>query len=230
MFKKIFALVLICVLVSCQKETVQLNNTDLVSSNVETYSTDLGDLPPEVRDIINNYSARHASCEANAINSNKRSSLSGALGTAAYPYTSDLRNVMVPNSALPCRPDIPYFLLGVTKPKTDDKGEDEYSATFYLVKNPNYFDNINIVDVDWSSNGDVGFSPVQRHKINNIKIGDVLSVSCEIFATNNTSMVYSQDLTFEFDITTHINTPVIQFSTGYTYACTNTGLSPIIAP
>jgi len=53
-------------------------------------------------------------------------------------------------------------------------------------------------------------------------------VACEVFSTDNKVSVYSQEMTFDFEIS--INPSVIEYASGYSYACTNTGLAPIIAP
>jgi len=109
MFKNFFFLALICVLVSCQKNAVQLISNELISSN--TSSTDLPDqedLPSEVKDIIINGGVGHFGCEVSKVAALDGGGVLGSsLGAFAYPYTSDMTPVKLYNSWLPCRPDIP---------------------------------------------------------------------------------------------------------------------------
>ena len=234
MFKKITALVLICALVSCSKETTHLNNSDIVSANQQTGSLDLAGVPSEVKDIIANGGVGHLGCEI--LHSNKKGdlTLTGDLGTYEYPYTSDLGFIILESSSLPCRPNIPYFIFGVAKRKVGfgNQNRNQYSATFYLVENPSYFDDIKVVDIDWSLNGQAEtLLPFQSFRVNNLEAGESTSLACRVFATDDDATVYSQEMTFDFDVKLiDRNSPEIEFRSGYVYACASTGIFPIVAP
>jgi len=228
MLKNFFLLAFICALVSCSKDSVQPNSNELVSADKVTDSSDYVDLPLEVRDIIANGVEGHMGCE---ISDNKSSKNGGSLGSYAYPLTSEMSSIFLLNSSLPCQPNIPYFIYNFLHKPGFIKNAAGYSATFYLVVNPNFSSNVKVLDVDWGLNGQNDPVPVKSFTVNNLQIGQSNSVSCEVFATDNKSTVYSQEMTFDFEVLLEIGTgAVVQYGSGYSYACTNTGLSPIIAP
>lgn len=234
MIKNFFFLAFLCVLVSCQKESVELNSDEPISSKtMKTTSSGYGDLPVDVRDIIANGVDDHFGCE---INNNKEALGGGlfggssSLGTYAYPYTINATPIRLLKSSLPCQPGIPYFIVSYLDKEGDSKGS-EYSATFLLVSNPSYADQVRVVDIDWELNGQSETVPVQSFTINGIQIGESNSVACNVFSTANNVAVYSQEMTFDFELSIDLGVGVvIEFGSGYSYACTNTGITPIIAP
>jgi len=108
MIKKLFFLAFICVLVGCQKDSVQININELVSSDKLTNPSDYGDFPSEVNEFIVNGGAGHLGCEISN-RQFKTVGTAGGLGTFAYPLTSDMTALFLLNSSLPCQPNIPYF-------------------------------------------------------------------------------------------------------------------------
>jgi len=231
MIKNFFFLAFICFLASCQKDAVQLHSNEFISSDKLINSSDYEDFSFEVRDMIANGGEGHFGCEI----SNNRQSKNGAgsLGTYAYPLTSDMRPIFLLHSSLPCQPNIPYFLFNyVRKQRGGIKASNKYSATFFLVVNPNYYSAVKVVDINWDLNGQNNPVPVQSFTINNLQIGESNSVTCQVFSTDNKSSVYSQEMTFDFEVLIDLGLggTVIEYGSGYSYACTNTGLSPIIAP
>lgn len=229
MLKKIFFFAFVCTIVGCQKVSVELNNNEIVSSDKLTSSSDYGDLPSEAIELITNGVEKHVGCEAD---NNRQFKNTSGLGTYAYPLTDDMKPIFLLHSALPCQPNIPYFLNSFVSKRGSIKLINGYSATFYLVKNPSYNSSVKVVDIDWDLNGQNNSIPVQSFTINNILIGQSNTVTCEVFSTDNKSSVYAQEMTFDFQISIDpiLNSTVIEFGSGYSYACTNTGLTPIIAP
>jgi len=211
MIKIFFFFAFICVLVSCQKDTDQLNSKEFVSSStMKIDPSGYGDLPLDVIDFIAKGGADHVGCEV----SNDRQAFDGGqfdigpldvsptLGTYAYPYSFSINPVELLNSSLPCQPIVPYFIIGYIDKQTGVKNSDGHSATFLLVLNPNYFDPVQVVDVNWELNGQYDSVPVQSFTISGLQIGESSSVACRVFSTDDNVTVYSQD----------------------------TGLAPIIAP
>jgi len=238
MIKKIFFLAFICAVVSsCSKQTdtVQLNSNESVSSYKLSSASVKGDLPTEVRDIIINGGDGHFDCDI----SNNRAVLGGgsssggsALGTYAYPFILNMNPIKLYNSSLPCQPGIPYFIFGNVDAQGQGKNSDEISATFRLVLNPSYFDPVKVVDVNWELNGQNDPAPVSSFTINDLQIGQSNSVTCEVFSTDNYATVYSQEMTFDFEILIdpQVGSAVIEYASGYTYSCASGGTFPIIAP
>lgn len=228
MIKNLFFIAFICALVGCQKNSVQLVGNELVSSDELTNSSSYGDLPSEIKEIIANGIDEHFACE---ISDNRPSKNGGSLGTYAYPLTSDMSPIMLLHSSLPCQPNIPYFIFSHLKKQSLVKHSKAYSATFFLLLNPNYSSNVKVVDINWQLNGQNDSVPVQSFTINNLQIGESNSVVCQVFSTDNKSTVYSQKMMFDFEILLSLQTgAAIEYVSGYSYACTNTGPSPIIAP
>jgi len=249
MIKKIFFLAFICALVGCQKEIVQLDYKELISSNKSNSSDsyklsdtpDFKDLPAEVKDIITNGGVGHFGCENiyNKPSADGSSSLditsffgssTSSLGTYAYPYTLSMSPIKLYNSSLPCQPNTPYFIFSYLDSEGEGKNT-KYSVAFHLVINPIYFNPVNVVDISWELNGLNNPGPVNIFTINDLHIGDSYSVACKVFSTENNTAVYSQEMPFDFEISIEPGTgPIIEFVSGYSYACTNTGIFPIVAP
>lgn len=244
MIKNVFFLAFICVLVSCQKDTFQLNSKDQLNSKelVTSYKlsgpSDQRDLPSEVRDIIANGGAGHFGCE---ITNNRESSEvefgggviveeGSILGTSAYPYTLDMRPIKLFNSSLPCQPGIPYFIFGYID--DGDIFSDDYSIDFRLVLNPNYFDNVKVVDINWELNGQSDSLPLGSFTIDDLQIGEFKSVTCRVFSTDDNVTVYSQEMELDFEISLNLDggDPIIEYFSEYTFACPSGGTFPIIAP
>jgi len=70
-------------------------------------------------------------------------------------------------SSLPCQPNIPYFLFSFIC--QDDEGDirftNKYSATFFLVLNPSYDSEVEVVDINWELNGQNDPAPIQSFTI-----------------------------------------------------------------
>jgi len=235
MLKNFLFLALVCALVGCQKDSVQINNNESAPSYKKAGSNDYQNLPQEVRDIIANGGAGHnISCE---ISNDKKAAVNSgffggasALGAYAYPYSLGMSPIKLFASSLPCQPSIPYFIFSNLESEGDGKGS-TYSANFHLVLNPSYFNSVKIVDIEWELNGQNILDPNQIFTLNDLQIGESNSVSCRVFSTENNITVYSQEMSFDFEILIDIDSgAVIEFASGATYACTNTGIFPIVAP
>jgi len=240
MIKNFLFLAFICVLVSCEKEAVQPNSNDFVSTKtLKAGSSDYGDLPSELKDIVATGGASHSECD---INESKQQlglgqlglvQLGGQslLGTYAYFYAYNTSVIKLLDSSLPCQPNIPYFIFSYVE-QDEVENSNEYSATFLLVSNPSYFDEVKVVDINWALNGQNNPVPVQSFTVDGLQIGESSSVACKVFATSNNLAVYAQEMEFDFGISIDpmVGSVVIEFESGYSYACTNTGLTPIIAP
>ena len=219
MIKKLFFIAFICALTSCQQETVQFD-TQQATSHELSASSDYEDLPSKVRDIIANGGVGHFGCQTT---SKKGVKGGGELGNYAYPYTSDIRPIRLYASSLPCQSNIPYFIFS---------NIDGVSTTFRLVLNPSYFDPINVVDVNWELNGEDNPSAVQTLTINDLKMGESSSVTCTVFSSDNNLSVYSQEMTFDFQISRNLEAGLVaEFTSGYTYTCSRGGGGiQIVAP
>lgn len=215
MIKKMFFFAFICVLAGCQKDTVRFDSNELVSS--------YGYFPSDVNDMIAN-GGGHLGCETSSNIEFKNRD--GALGKYEYPLTPDMTPLFLLHSSLPCQPNIPYFLFNFVHPE-----DGKYAATFFLVANPNYSSQVKVFDIDWTLNGQNNPVPLKTFTIHDLQIGESNSVTCKVFATDNKVAVYSQEMTFDFEVLLDLKTGVvIEYGSGYSYACTNTGLTPIIAP
>lgn len=226
MIKKIFILAFICTLIiGCKKDTVQLGDEELASSKLSASSYH-EDLPSEVRDIIANGGVGHFGCE----NTNRLQGLDGgSLGAYAYPYTWSMRPLSLLNSSLPCQPNIPYFIFSHINSK--HAGKSDHSVTFRLVLNPSYFASVKVFGIDWELNGQNEPTPFISFTVDDLEVGESNSVTCRVFSTGNSVAVYSQEMTFDFNISVAVGTGAfVDFESGSTYACTNTGIFPIIAP
>lgn len=224
MIKKFFIFVFVCTLIGCQKDAVQLDNIEVASSEM-LVTSDYENLSSGVRDIIINGGSGHLECET----SNKV--LDGeSLGSYAYPYTSDMTPLQLYKSSLPCQPSIPYFLFGYVS-SNQNAGKTEHSINYRLVSNPSYFDSVDVVDVRWKVDGQNDPVAVRGLKMNDLKVGESHSITCRVFSTDDNLSVYRQQMTFDFEVSIDIETgPFIEYGSGSTYACTNTGIFPIIAP
>jgi len=161
-----FFLAFVCVLAGCQEDTVEFNSNELVSSDKLTYSSNYGDFPAEVNDMIANGGAGHFGCKA-----------------------SD--KMFLLHSSLPCQPNIPYFLFSFVNQQGATRFATDYSATFFLVVNPNYNSHVKVVDINWDLNGENDPVPVKSFTINNLQMGESNSVTCEVFSTDNKSSTLS---------------------------------------
>jgi len=234
MIKKFFFLAFICALIGCQKDSVQPNTKKLVSSyNKLSNSSNQKDLPVEVRDIIANGGVGHFGCEV----SNNKESLGGTdggslLGAYAYPYTANMSPVKLYNSSLPCQPSIPYFIFSYIDPESNNIFSGGYSITFHLVLNPNYFNTVKVVDVNWELIGQNDLVSSNNFTIDGLQIGESKSLTCKVFSTDNDVTVYSQEMELDFEILLNLGggEPVIEYSSEYTFACPSGGTFPIIAP
>lgn len=234
MIKKIFFLAFICALVSCQKEAVQLDGKELSTSYKLSSSSDFKNLPAEVQDIISNGGAGHFSCEATTgrkpANLTVFGSGSSSLGAYAYPFSFSMNPVKLFNSSLPCQPGIPYFIFSHIEGGGEGKVT-EYTTTFRLVLNPSFFDSVKVVDVEWDLNGQTDPLSLQSLTIDELQAGNSNTVSCRVYSTDNNISVYSQEMTFDFNVLIDVvDGATINFESGSQYACTNTGIFPIVAP
>lgn len=221
-----FFLAFVCVLAGCQKDAVQTNSNEFVSSD-KLIDTPYGYFPSEVNDMIANGGDGHFGCAIS--NHTESKSKGGTLGKYAYPLTPDMNPLILLRSSLPCQPNIPYFLFNFVKEDINVSGR--YSATFFLVLNPTFNSKVRVVDIDWELNGQNDPAPVKSFTINNLQMGESNSVTCKVFSTDNKSSVYSQEMTFDFKVLLDINAGTsIRYGSGYSYACTNLGLTQIIAP
>ncbi len=171
---------------------------------------------------------RHLGCEM----SNDRQLKNGeGLGTYAYPLTSDMNPLFLPTSSLPCQPGIPYFIFSRINRQNGMFLSNNYSATFFLVANPSYNSEVDVLDIDWGLNGQNDEVSIRRFTVNNIQIGESNLVTCKVFSTDDEVSVYLQEMKFDFEISLSLGTGlVIEYGSGSSYACTNTGLTPIVAP
>ncbi len=222
MIKKIFFVAFICALMGCQKDTVQFDSNEAASTYKQS---SYENLPSEVRNILINGGAGHFGCE-----SSNRVPLvlnSGVLGTYAYPYTSNLSPIKLYKSSIPCRPNIPYFIFGHAE--GGSKGLN--SVTFHLALNPSYSGPVQVFDINWELKGENTSVPFKSFTIDDLQINESRSLTCRVFSTDNNLSVYSQEMTFDFKLLIALGSdPVVEFESGYTYACMNNGIFPIVAP
>gem|GEM_PF-5316936 len=155
---------------------------------------------------------------------------SSSLGAYAYPFSFSMSSVKLYSSSLPCQPSIPYFIFSHLEEGGDDKAS-EYTATFRLVLNPSFFDAVKVVDVEWDFNGQTDPLSLQSITIDELQAGNSNAVSCRVYSTDNNVSVYSQEMTFDFNLLIDaVDGASIEFESGSQYACTNTGIFPIVAP
>jgi len=235
MFKKIIGLVLICALVSCEKSGLQSDINEQVSASRGTK----GSTETKGADgIISLPGSGNSGSGLGSVDNDVRDLTNGLLGNVVNNYPSGFGTIdMMYEYSLPCQPDIPYFIFGNATTNDDGYGL-EYGASFTLVLNDDYYESIDIVDIQWDMDGQPGVLPTQSFSITDLGTGNH-TITCQVYTTNDNSTVYMNELTFEFSIDASLpNDPEISYrGAGEIYTCLNadpdgprTGTFAIICP
>lgn len=227
MFKKIITLFCVCALAGCSKDSIHQLDAEDHASYVVLDSPDFEESVALNQDgSLNGVFAHTSAC----VSSSKIPViLGGALGTYAYPYEPSMTPMKLFRSSLPCQPNIPYFIY--SHMNSEGNSKTGHSVTYRLTLNPFFFNDVKVVDVEWEFNGKTQSSLPRQLIVDNLKANQTNSVICRVFATSDNAAVYSQELEFDFKVLLDLlNGSYVNYESGYSYACTNTGLAPIIAP